>query len=127
MGLSEGKEHEESRPDLSGRLLVGTMWEPGSATHSQLVFEFSTDTSPLHGTLRGGPILFGTFIAAWEGEHLRIDWKCTSAEGFFEGSTFATVESMSGGRVRIRESWIDAGPQSRPGFLSIEEAMTDES
>lgn len=126
MGLQESKTFATNQPDLRGRTLVGVIWDPETSEHSHITFEFANDEATIHGTMRGGPILFGTFIATWDDGDLRIDWKCATASGFAEGRTFAAVESVCGGRVRLREKWIDAGDHSRPGFLTAEEPMTDE-
>ena len=119
-------ETHTQRPDLANRFLMGRLWNPRTAQHDHLLLQFEQGKEVIPGTMKGGPILFGTFLARWEAEFLRLDWTCATRSQVFEGRTFAAVEQISGGRVKLNERWIEADDGERPGFLSLEEPMSDE-
>jgi hypothetical protein len=116
----------DDRPDLANRMLVGRLWNPDLAVHEHIIFQFEDSSEPLTGTIKGGPMLFGTFVARWEGNHLRVDWQSATQAGYSRGRTFATVERVAGNRVRVTERWLQADQQTRPGFLILEEPMSDD-
>ncbi len=114
------------RPDLRGRILLGLLWNPNTECLEQVVFRFSEEEGTLNGTFRGGAILFGTFHSRWSNDLLAIDWQCATERGFSRGRTHASVETVPGGRIRVKERWIETPHGERPGFLILEEPMCDD-